>query len=59
MVRLKCLYVEETLSRMRRESKKNFLFYRCNRCSTGRSFSKAGQRLIRVSFSFVQKRFFG
>ena len=37
----------------------DFLFYWWNRCSTGRSCSKANQRLTGVSFSFVQKYFFG
>ena len=39
--------------------KRTFLFYWRNRCSTGRSCSKADQRLTRVSFSFVKKHFFG
>ena len=38
---------------------KNFLFYWRNRCSTGRSCSKADQRLTQVSFSYVKKHFFG
>ena len=38
--------------------KRTFLFYWCNRCSTGRSFSKADQHLTRVYFSFVLKHFF-
>ena len=37
---------------------KNFLFYWPNRCSTGRSCSKADQRLTRISFSFVKIHFF-
>ena len=57
MVRLKCLLFEETLTRVLRACKKNFLFYWHNRCSTGRSCSKADQRLNRVSFSFVKKKF--
>ena len=57
MVRLKCLLFEETLARVLRACKKNFLFYWRNRCSTGRSCSKADQRLTRVSFSFVKKTF--
>ena len=36
----------------------DFLFYWWNRRSTGRSCSKANQRLTGVSFSFVQKYFF-
>ena len=40
-----------------RVKKKNFLFYRRNRCSTGRSCSKADKRLTQVSFSFVEKTF--
>ena len=58
MVRLKCLLFEETLARVLRACKKNFLFYWRNRCSTGRSCSKDDQRLTRVSFSFVKKTFF-
>ena len=54
MVRLKCLLFEETLARVLRACKKNFLFYWRNRCSTGRSCSRADQRLNRVSFSFVK-----
>ena len=54
MVRLKCLLFEETLARVLRACKKNFLFYWRNRCSTGRSCSKADQRLTQVSFSFVK-----
>ena len=57
MVRLKCLLFEETLARVLRACKKNFLFYWRNRCSTGRSCSKADQRLTQVSFSFVKKTF--
>ena len=57
MVRLKCLLFEETLARVLRVWKKNFLFYWRNRCSTGSSRSKADQRLTRVSFSFVKKTF--
>ena len=56
MVRLKCLLFEETLARVLRACKKNFLFYWRNRCSTGRSCSKDDQRLTRVSFSFVKKK---
>ena len=59
VVRLKGLLFEETLTRVLRACKKNFLFYWRNRCSTGRSCSKADQRLTRVSFSFVKKHFFG
>ena len=55
MVRLKCLLFEETLARGLRACKMNFLFYSRNRCSTGRSFSKADQCLTRVSFCFVKK----
>ena len=55
-VRLKCLLFEETLARVRRACKKNFLFYLCNRCSTGYS-SKVDQPLARVSFPFVQEHF--
>ena len=55
MVRLECWLFEETLARVLRACKKNFLFYWRNRCSTGRSCSKADQRLTRVSFSFVKK----
>ena len=47
-------YSEETLARVFRACKKNFLFFWRNRCSTGRSCSKADQRLTRVSFSFVK-----
>ena len=54
MVRLKCLLFEETLARVLRACKKNFSFYWRNRCSTGRKCSKADQRLIRDSFSFVK-----
>ena len=52
---------EETLARVLvlRACKKNFLVYWRNRCSAGRSCSKADQRLTRVSFSFVKKHFFG
>ena len=50
MVRLKCLLFEETLVRVLRACKKNFLFYWRNRCSTGCSCSKADQRLTRVFF---------
>ena len=57
MVRLKCLLFEETLARVLRACKKNFLFYWRNRCSTGRSCSKDDQRLTQVSFSFVKKTF--
>ena len=57
MVRLKCLLFEETLARVLRACKKNFLFYWRNRCSTGRSCSKVDLRLTRVSFSFVKKTF--
>ena len=57
MVRLKCLLFEETLARVLRACKKNFLFYWRNRCPTGRSCSKDDQRLNRVSFSFVKKTF--
>ena len=56
---LKCLLFQETVARVLRACKKNFLFYRRNRCSTGRSCSKADQRLTRVSFSFVKIHFFG
>ena len=59
MGRLKCLLFEETLARVLRACKKTFLFYWRNRCPTGRSCSKADQRLTRVSFSFVKKHFFG
>ena len=59
MVHLKCLLFEETLARVLRACKKNFLFYWRNRCSTGLSCSKTDQRLNRVSFSFVKKNFFG
>ena len=55
MVRLKCLLFEETLARVIRACKKNFLFYWRKRCFTGRSCSKVDQRLTRVSFSFVEK----
>ena len=34
--------------------KRAFLFYWCNRCSTGRSCSKTDQRLTRVSFPFAK-----
>ena len=51
-------YSEETLAGVFRACKKNFLFYWRNRCSTGRSCSRADQRLTRVSFSFVKKHFF-
>ena len=54
MVRLKCLLFEETLARVLRACKKKFLFYWSNRCSTGRSCSKADQHLTQVSFSFVE-----
>ena len=57
MVRLKCWLFEETLARVFRACKKNFLFYWRNRCYTGRSCSKADQCLTRVSFSFVKKTF--
>ena len=52
------LLFEETLAKVLRARKKNFLFYWRNRCSTGRSCSRADQRLTRVSFSFVKKHFF-
>ena len=52
------LLFEETLAKVLRACKKNFLFYWCNRCSTGRSCSRADQCLTRVSFSFVKKHFF-
>ena len=56
MVRLKCLLFEETLARVLRACKKiNFLFYGCNRCSTGLSYSKADQRLTRVFFFLLLK----
>ena len=51
------LLFEETMARVLRACKKNFLFYWRNRCSTGRSCSKADQRLTKVSFSFVKKTF--
>ena len=54
MVRLKCLLFEETLARVLRAYKKNFLFYWRNRCSTGRICLRADQHLTRVSFSFVK-----
>ena len=54
MDRLKCLLFEETLARVLRACKKTFLFSWRNRCFTGRSCSKADQRLTRVSFSFVK-----
>ena len=57
MVCLKSLLFEETLARMVRACKNNFLFYWRNRCSTGRRCSKADQRLTRVSFPFVKKTF--
>ena len=57
MVRLKCLLFEETLARVPRACKKNFLFYWRNRSSTGRSCSKGDQRLTQVSFSFLEKKF--
>ena len=57
MVCLKSLLFEETLARMVRACKKNFLFYWRNKCSTGRRCSKADQRLTRVSFPFVKKTF--
>ena len=57
MVRLNCLLFEKTLARVLRACKNNSLFYWRNRCSTWRSCSKADQRLTRVSFSFVKKRF--
>ena len=41
---------------MLRACKKNFLFYRRNRCSTGRSCSKADWRLTRVSFLLLKKK---
>ena len=47
-------YLRKTLARMLRACKKNLLFYWRNRCSTGRSCSRADQRLTRVSFSFVK-----
>ena len=53
------LLFEETLAKVLRACKKNFLFYWRNRCSTGRSCSRADQRLTRVSFSFVKKLLFG
>ena len=54
MVRLKFLLFEEkTLAGVCRACKKNFLFYWCNRCSTGSSFSRADKRLTQVSFSFL------
>ena len=53
------LLFEETLAKVLRACKKNFLFYWRNRCSTGRICSKADQRLTRVSFSFVNKHLFG
>ena len=55
MGRLKCLLFEETLARFIWACKKTFLFYWSNRFSTGRSCTKADQRLSRVSFSFVKK----
>ena len=54
MVRLKCLLFEETLARVLRACKKNFLFYWSNRCFTGRSCLKADQHLTRVSFSLLK-----
>ena len=57
MVRLKCLLFEETLARVLRACKKTFLLSWRYRCFTGRSCSKADQRLTRVSFSFVKKTF--
>ena len=48
-------YSEETLARVFQACKtQNFLFYRRNRCFTGRSCSKADQRLTQDSFSFVK-----
>ena len=55
MVRLEYLLFEETLARVFQACKKNFLFYWRNRCFTGRSCSKADQRLTRVSFSLLLK----
>ena len=52
------LLFEETLAKVLRACKKNFLFYWRNRYSTGRSCSRADQCLTRVSFSFVKKHFF-
>ena len=46
-------WFEETLARVLRACKKNFLFYWRNICSTGRSCSEPDQRLTRVSFSFA------
>ena len=57
MVRLKCLLFEETLARVLRAFKKNFIIDVLQ--GGGRSCSKADQRLTRVSFSFVKKQFFG
>ena len=54
MVRLKCLLFEETLAGVLRACRNNFLFYWHNRCYTGRSCSKADQRLTPVSFSLVK-----
>ena len=51
------LLFEETLAKVLRACKKNFLFYWSNRCFTGRSCLKADQRLTRVYFSFVKKTF--
>ena len=53
------LLFEETLAKVLRACKKNFLFYWRNRCSTGRSCSKADKCLTLVSFPFVKKHFFG
>ena len=52
------LLFEETLAKVLRACKKNFLLYWRNRCSTGRSCSRADQCLTWVSFSFVKKHFF-
>ena len=42
---------------MRRACKHNFLFYWCNRCSTGRSCQKADQRLQRLPLTRALKVF--
>ena len=48
-------YSEETLARVFQAFKtQNVLFYMRNRCFTGRSCSKADQRLTQDSFSFVK-----
>ena len=58
MVRLKCLLFDTGHSASERV-KRTFCFTARDRCSTGRSCSKADKRLTRVSVSFVKEHFFG